>query len=385
MKRARTRLSFRWALIFRNRYTYWYAGIPVLLSVVLMGGECQSTLGSKIENCACLPLADVQLSDLTRKGEFALTVNEKLRSDEFPAGSKRSHRCFYRCTFDNIQFTSVDLSVSRFDSCTFLSCEFTDCDFRNTDITSTTRMWECRWIRCNLSNAAFSQRLDTFAKFTQCNFHSCSFSPSGLDTLTLDWIDNANLFYLQSVTDTNRWKAFKNKLAADPTLESALQAVEAGEKRRVTHRLSAFDWLKDYVIMGNFLNDFRTNHLKPLIPMVLMIPLFFIIYLRSSYFNAIFISWTPSLRGTSGKDKYTAPLTRLVGKNNRRRAAVVFYFTLVSALGFGYFSSWINLQSLIAALQKRDFSYKLEGNVKAWSIVQALIFLGCIGAEIASW
>jgi hypothetical protein len=160
---------------------------------------------------------------------------------------------------------------------------------------------------------------------------------------------------------------------------------DAAYKADSVRQLSNLDWVKAYIFTGDFLNDFKTNYIKPLIPLILVIPFFFLVYLRFSFEKGLYIIWSPSLKGVATKDKYTAPISRLVGNSDRRRASLIFYFTLVSTLGFGYLVKYIDLQTLISAIQKKDYSFKLEGRIKAWSTLQALIFMACLLAEIAVW
>jgi uncharacterized protein YjbI with pentapeptide repeats len=375
-----------WSLIFLNGYTYAYLALPMLLSIWLIGREWRRMFGSEVESCNCLALREEHNGGFNNQAGYKVVIGDTLTNDSFPRGSDRSHRCYYGCTFIGLHVNDVDLSVSRFDSCSFSGCEFSDCNFSNVDIDSQTVMTSCSWTQCDLSHAEFRPQLATFALFDKCNFHSCFFVPFGLERITLRWKDDHNLYYLLWLDrDSAQWHAFKNFLTGDSALKDAVREVAAGEKYRVVLRASLCEQLKTYVITGDFLSDFKTNFIKPVIPMVAMIPIFFLIYLRFSFGRTIYLTWTPSLRSAGKREKITVPLGRVVGKNYRRRAAAVFYFTLVSTLSFGYLVKKIDLQTLIAEAQKRDYSYELEGRIKTWSTLQSLIFMGCLLTEIAVW
>ncbi len=381
--------TFRWSMIFRQRCTYAYTGGVFLLLVLLIFYQWKRMGASNTPGCDCLGLTEWRQHPGQSPVDDVIVSDTIFTEADFPAGADRSRHCYYHCKFKSIKFDNINLSACRIDSCTFEHCKFIDCNFSKTDFDSTVCMQECTWRQCNFYFTVLEQRLTGAATFTDCNFNNCDFFPLGLDSIDLDWTDNDNLFYLSPhlVADTPRLNIIRNALTRSRTGKGDLKYLDAAAKADTLSDARLSDWIKGQFGKANWLNDYRTNYLKPLIFILAITLVFFLIYLRLSFGKEIYISWSPSLKSSNGKkdDKRIKPFNRIVGSNYCRRAWGIFYFTLVSTLSFGYLVKQIDLDSLIAKFQKRKYSYELEGKVKIYSAIQSLIFAACLLAEIEVW
>lgn len=75
---------------------------------------------------------------------------------------------FKKCKFKNCKFANAS-----FAGATFLECEFEDCDFRGAVLTA--RIYDSKFVRCDLDQASFASAHVVASRFEVCRLQYCSF------------------------------------------------------------------------------------------------------------------------------------------------------------------------------------------------------------------
>lgn len=287
---------------------------------------------------------------------------------------------FEKCLFNQQVIAECNFKAAVFDSTSFVGCKFMFCDFSRTVINRSVTFKDCRFIYCIFRNANFLPRLEDSLELNECDLFHCNLLASNFDSTALEWRSNYNVYYMNCQSGQ-----MKDKLKQLGLKEDVEYVTAAEKKNLILNYANRRNYFAQHLLKGNFLNDYGTNPLKPLVPIFFLLPFFFLIYLKMSFHRCIFLTWSGSLKNKGTVNKYTTDINRLVKGSISRRFAAVIAFTFISCFSFGFsLLKGLDFQTIIYAFQKRNVLFSSEGTVKLITGFQSILVFLCFTLSIIS-
>ncbi|HEV2480378.1 MAG TPA: pentapeptide repeat-containing protein [Puia sp.] len=285
---------------------------------------------------------------------------------------------FAKCLFSHQVVAECDFKSAVFDSTSFVHCKFMFCDFSRAVINSSVTFKDCRFIYCIFRNANFSPRLEDSLELNECDLFHCNLFAGNFDSTALEWRSNNNVYYMNCQS-----ARMKDKLKQLGLKEDVEYVTAAEKKNLILNYANRQNYFTQHLLLGNFLNDYGTNPLKPLIPIFFLLPVFFLIYYRMSFQRCIFLTWNGSLKNKGVVNKYTTDVNRFVNGSIAKRFEAVMAFTFISCFSFGFsLLKGLDFQTIISAFQKRNVLFSSEGTVKLITGFQSLLVFLCFTLSI---
>lgn len=284
------------------------------------------------------------------------------------------HSSFFHTDLANTSFIGADLRSAYFHGSDLSAVNFRGADLRGA------KFWQC-----DLSNAILAEADLTGASFaSETNMKLVNADFAQFDSVQFDAKDASNMSIIGA-------KGLSKIIFMQPNsaVELRSHAKELGlreQERDLTSAIHKWQALRDSemtrffdaYIAGGKLTDYGANPWRSILAMLLLIPVFALMYVGSLEFRRTRLILTVTAKKGKAKSilwRRTHPLTRPGKWSSRiftqgRIFRIAFYLSLINAFRFGWHE--FNIGSWISGLQRHDYTLRPTGWLRTIAGIQSV-------------